>query len=76
MHFMVYINFQDAFGAEQLCKLYLLRAGFKDVDIEKRQFMAPATLRDESLLQADQALRQALDSGYMVRMFEDDDGLH
>ncbi len=33
--FIVYINFVDIFGAEQLCKIYLIRAGFTDIDIEK-----------------------------------------
>jgi hypothetical protein len=36
--FIVYINFVDLYGAEQLCKIYLMRAGFMDVDIENENW--------------------------------------
>lgn len=76
MPFMVYINFIDLFGAEQLCKIYLMKAGFTDVAIEKRKFFSGQMLEDEQLLLADPALKEALESGYMIRMFEEDDELH
>lgn len=76
MPFMVYINFLDMFGAEQLCKMYLMKAGFTDVEIEKRKFFSRQMLEDEQLLLADPALNEALQSGYMIRMFDEEDGLH
>lgn len=75
MPFLVYIDFVDLFGAEQLCKIYLINAGFTEVEIEKRKFLPDEVLEDEQLLRTDTALKEALDSGYMVRMFEEDDEL-
>lgn len=74
--FMVYVNYLDRFGAEQLCKVYLLRAGFKDIQIEQCQAISAESLRDDSLLQADPSLKEALESGYKIRMFEDGAGVH
>lgn len=76
MRFIVYINFLDLFGAEQLCKIYLMQSGFTDVDIEKRKFFSREKLEDKDLLLADPALKEALESGYMIRMFEKVDELH
>ena len=75
MPFLVYINFVDLFGAEQLCKIYLINAGFTDVEIEKRKFLSDEVLANEELLRTDTALKEALESGYMVRMFEEDNEL-
>jgi hypothetical protein len=75
MPFLVYIDFVDLFGAEQLCKIYLINAGFTDVEIEKRKYLSDEVLEDEQLLRTDTALKEALESGYMVRMFEEDDEL-
>jgi hypothetical protein len=75
MPFLVYINFVDLFGAEQLCKIYLINAGFTDVEIEKRKYLSDDVLENEELLRTDTALKEALESGYMVRMFEEDNEL-
>jgi hypothetical protein len=75
MPFLVYIDFVDLFGAEQLCKIYLINAGFTDVEIEKRKYLSDEVLADEQLLKTDTALKEALESGYMVRMFEEDNEL-
>lgn len=72
MPFMVYINFKDLFGAEQLCKIYLFQAGFTDVEIEKRKFLSGEMLENEDLLRTDPALKEAKDAGYMVRMFDEE----
>lgn len=74
--FMVYVNYLDRFGAEQLCKVYLLRAGFKDVLIEQVKSLPPQSLKDENLLRADPSIKEALESGYKIRMFEDGTGVH
>ena len=68
--FIVYINFQDMFGAEQLCKIYLMHSGFTEIDIENRKMIAPKLLKDKRVVQADKAMKEALDSGYMIQMFE------
>lgn len=68
--FMVYVNFADRFGAEQLCKVYLLRAGFKDVQIEQCKSLSAQSLQDERLLRADPAIQEALQWSYKIRMFE------
>jgi len=71
MPFIVYINFIDMFGAEQLCKVYLMRAGFTDIDIEKRKFVPGKLLNDERVIQADKAMQEAIKSGYMIQMFDE-----
>ena len=68
--FIVYINFKDALGAEKLCQLYLLRAGFTDVDIEKRKALEDRYFKNTTLVNADSALREALDKGYSIQMFD------
>ena len=68
--FIVYINFKDLFGAEQLCKIYLMRAGFTEVGIDNRKLIQPKLLKDKRVVAADKALKEALDSGYMIQMFE------
>lgn len=75
MPFIVYIDFKDLFGAEQLCKVYLIKAGFSNVEIEKRQFISADKLEDEQLMLADSALEEARQAGYMIRMFEEDNKL-
>jgi hypothetical protein len=69
--FIVYINFKDLFGAEHLCKAYLIRSGFKQVEIEKRKFMPSSLLEDQRVVAADKALQEAIEHGYMIRMFEE-----
>ena len=71
MPFIVYINFIDLFGAEQLCKIYLMRAGFTDIEIEKRKFVPDTLSGDERVVQADKAMREAIEHGYIVQMFDE-----
>ncbi|MCP8898304.1 hypothetical protein [Gilvimarinus xylanilyticus] len=69
--FIVYIHFADMFGAEQLCKVYLMRAGFTDIQIHNRKTVAPSLLQDERVLAADKAMSEAVDGGYHIQMFDD-----
>ena len=54
--FIVYINFTDLFGAEQLCKIYLMRAGFTDINISKRKGVPASLLEAKRVVAADKAL--------------------
>lgn len=69
--FIVYINFKDMFGAEQLCKMYLMRSGFTKVNISKRKLMEKKLLNDPRVVEADKALAEAIKTGYMIQMFDD-----
>jgi hypothetical protein len=68
--FIVYINFKDLFGAENLCKLYLMQQGFFDIVIDKRKMLQDKLLSDKKLLKADKPLSEALKSGYSIQIFE------
>ncbi len=67
--FIVYINFKDLFGAETLCKLLVMREGFKDVVIEKRQMISEEKLKDDRIIQADKGLKEAQKSGFAIQLF-------
>jgi hypothetical protein len=67
--FIVYINFKDLFGAEQLCRLYLLQQGFERPVIDKRKLIEEKFLNDRKLIEADKALKEALESGYSIQVF-------
>ena len=69
--FIVYINFIDLFGAEQLCKVYLIRAGFTDIEIEKRKLVPSHLTEDKRVIAADKAMAEAIKSGYMIQMFDE-----
>lgn len=69
--FIVYINFVDLFGAEQLCKVYLMRAGFTEIDIEKRKLVPSSLTDDPRVVAADKAMAEAIKSGYMIQMFDE-----
>ncbi len=69
--FIVYINFIDLFGAEQLCKVYLMRAGFTDIEIEKRKLVPSNLTGDARVVAADKAMAEAIKSGYMIQMFDE-----
>ncbi len=71
MAFIVYINFVDLFGAEQLCKLYLMRAGFTGIEIEKRKLVPSNLTQDPRVIMADKAMAEALKAGYMIQMFDE-----
>ncbi len=68
MPFIVYIDYQDLFGAEYLCKLYLIRAGFTDIEIEKRQQLPDDSVKN--LKEKDSDIQQALTDGFHLRMFD------
>lgn len=67
--FIVYINFKDLYGAEQLCQLYLMQSGFIDAVIEKRKLIEQHFLDDPKLIDADPSLRDAINSGYSIQLF-------
>lgn len=67
--FIVYINFKDLYGAEQLCQLYLQKNGFTEAVIEKRKLIEPRFMEDPKLIDADTSLREAINSGYSIQVF-------
>lgn len=69
--FIVYIHFADLFGAEQLCKIYLMRAGFTAIEIEKRKLVPGNLLEDVRVVAADKAMAEAIKTGYMIQMFDE-----
>ncbi len=66
--FMVYINYADLFGAEQLCQMYLMREGFTNIELEKRKYIQAATV--EKLKFKEKDVQVAVKEGFFVRMFE------
>ena len=68
--FIVYISFKDQFGAEKLCHLYLLRAGFTDIVIEKTKAIEDKLLKDKRVLMSDKRLRDAVEHGYHIQVFD------
>lgn len=66
---IVYINFKDLLGAETLCKLFVMREGFKEVSIEKRQMISDEKLADTRIVDADKGLKEALKTGYALQLF-------
>lgn len=69
--FIVYINFVDLFGAEHLCKLFLMRAGFTEIQIEKRKLVPSGLLADPRVIAADKAMAEAVKNGYWIQMFDE-----
>jgi len=69
--FIVYINFKDLFGAEQLCKVYLMRAGFTEIEIENRKLVPSNLTSDPRVIAADKAMAEAIKDGYMIQMFDE-----
>lgn len=66
--FIVYINFADLFGAEHLCKLYLMQEGFSSIEIEKRKFLSVDQIK--KLAHHDKDIQEALAAGYQLCLFE------
>lgn len=67
--FIIYINFKDLYGAQELCKLYLNQQGFYDVTIDKRKLIEEKFLHNKKLINADPAMKDALTSGYSIQVF-------
>lgn len=70
--FIVYINAPNLDGAEKLCTLQLLRAGFYQVDIKKHKKIAKKVLVDSNLVAAHAGLGEALEKGYSIHIFDED----
>lgn len=68
--FIVYINFKDLFGAEQLCKVYLMQAGFTQIQIKKRKLITQQWMSEQENMEQDAALVAALKDGYFLQAFE------
>lgn len=66
--FIIYIDFADLFGAEHLCKLYLMAEGFHQIVIEKRKQISNEQVI--SLQEHDEDINEALNTGFHLRMFE------
>lgn len=68
--FIVYIDFADLFGAEQLARVFVMREGFRDVKIEKRKHVDNRTLSEgKGGLAQDPKVQEALAKGYCVQAF-------
>lgn len=67
--FIVYINYQDLYGAEQLCKIYLLQQGFAEPHIDKRKRIEDRYLNNPKVVDADPTLKEALTTGYSIQVF-------
>jgi hypothetical protein len=68
MPFIVYIDYSDLFGAEHLCKLYLMQAGFTDIVLEKRKQLSGEQL--ELMSKTDTDIKVTLKRGFYLRMFD------
>ncbi|WP_373090056.1 hypothetical protein [Zhongshania sp.] len=67
--FIVYIDFKDMFGAENLAKLFVMAEGFTKVEIEKRKLIDNAHIPDNPTLAKDPQILEALVKGYCVQAF-------
>jgi|TARA_B110000495_G_C22715593_1_gene420575 hypothetical protein len=70
--FIVYINAPKLEGAEKLCTLQLLRAGFHQVDIKKHKKIAKKALADKKIVAAHAGLSEALEKGFSIHIFDED----
>lgn len=68
--FIVYINAPKLEGAQKLCTLQLLRAGFHQVNIEKHKKIAAQALADKKVVAAHSGLSDALEKGYSIHIFD------
>ena len=69
--FIVYIDFKDLFGAETLCKVLVMREGFKEIVIDKRQWLTPEKCQDKRIQAADKSLKNALKTGFAIQLFNE-----
>jgi hypothetical protein len=67
--FIVYIDFKDLIGAEQLARLFVMKEGFYDVIIEKRKQLPKNKV--VQLKRKDQQIREALETGYAIQLFDE-----
>jgi len=67
--FIVYIDFKDLIGAEQLARLFVMKEGFYDVVIEKRRHLAEGKVMQ--LKRKDAQIREALKTGYAIQLFDE-----
>lgn len=69
--FIIYVDFKDLFGAEALCKILVMREGFKDVIIDKRQWLTPEKCQNAKIQAADKNLCEALKTGFAIQLFSE-----
>jgi len=70
--FIVYINAPKLEGAEKLCTLQLLRAGFHQVKIEKNKKIAAKALANKKVVAEHSGLKEALEKGYSIHIFDEE----
>lgn len=68
---IVYINAPKLEGAKRLCTHRLMRAGFVQIDIEQHKKIAANVLADNKQIAAHSGLREAMDKGYAIHVFEE-----
>jgi len=68
--FIVYIRFADLFGAEHLCKLYLMQAGFRNIRVEKRKHWDEHHLVESGMVHNDKAIKEAFQHGFHIQQFD------
>lgn len=62
--FIVYIDFKDLFGAEQLATLFVMREGFREVKVLKRR-----QIKVDASMKKDPQIQEAQAKGYCVQAF-------
>ena len=67
--FIVYIDFKDLIGAEQLARLFVMKEGFYDVVIEKRKRLPEGKVMQ--LKRKDPQITEALKTGYAIQLFDE-----
>ncbi|GAA6169294.1 hypothetical protein [Sessilibacter corallicola] len=67
--FIVYIDFKDLIGAEQLARLFVMKEGFYDVVIEKRKQLPKGKVLQ--LKRKDKQIQEALKTGYAIQLFDE-----
>ncbi|GLS24824.1 hypothetical protein [Marinibactrum halimedae] len=67
--FIVYIDFKDLIGAEQLARLFVMKEGFYEVVIEKRRRLTKDKVI--RLKRKDQQIKEALETGYAIQLFDE-----
>lgn len=68
--FIVYINYEDLFGAQALVHAYLLRAGFHKPEFSDQKHISSDQLKDHAKVAGNPQLTTALRDGYSIQLFE------